>query len=65
MIRLAVAELLKQKNRTRYWLAKEMQIDYNSLKRICDNSVCSLHLETIEKLCNSLECRPDELIIID
>jgi len=65
MIRLAVAELLKKKNKTRYWLVKQMQTDYNSINKICGNDVSSLHLETIEKLCRALECRPDELFIIE
>jgi len=65
MIRLAVAELLKVRGKTRYWLVKQMQTDYNSINKICDNTVSSLHLDTIEKLCRALECRPDELFIIE
>ena len=65
MIMLTVAELLEQKNKTRYWLVKQMQTDYNSINKICDNTVTSLHLETIEKLCKILECTPNDLFIID
>ena len=65
MIMLAVAELLKRKNKTRYWLVKHMQTDYNSINKICDNTVTSLHLETVEKLCKILECTPNDLFIID
>ena len=64
MITLAVAELLERKNKTRYWLVKQMQTDYNSINKICDNSVTSLHLDTIEKLCTFLECEPNDLFTI-
>ena len=64
MIKLNVMELLNQKDKTRYWLVKKMGTDYNSVNKICNNAVTSLHLETIEKLCKSLECEPSDLFVI-
>ncbi|MDR0890159.1 MAG: helix-turn-helix transcriptional regulator [Oscillospiraceae bacterium] len=58
-------DLLIKRNRTRYWLVKELQTDYNSINKICNNEVTSLHLETIEKLCCALECTPDELFLFE
>jgi len=65
MIKLRVMELLEEKNKTRYWLVKELQTDYNSVNKICNNLVVSLHLETIEKLCKALDCKPNDLFTID
>jgi len=65
MIKLTVMDLLNRKNKTKYWLVKQMQTDYNSINKICNNYVTSLHLETIEKLCKVLECTPNDLFAID
>ena len=65
MIGLNVKNLLEQKNKTRYWLMKEMQTDYNSVNKMCKNEVVSLHLDTIEKLCKVLECTPNDLFTMD
>jgi len=64
MIELNVMKLLEEKGKTRYWLVKELQTDYNSVNKICNNLVVSLHLETIEKLCKTLECTPNDLFSI-
>ena len=65
MIKLTVMELLNNKNRSKYWLVKQMQTDYNSVNKLWNNYVTSLHLETIEKLCKILECEPTDLFIIE
>jgi putative transcriptional regulator len=65
MIRLTVMELLNRKNKTKYWLVKQMQTDYNSVNKMCNNRVTSLHLETIEKLCRILDCAPNDLFVIE
>jgi len=64
MIRLNVMKILQEKGKTRYWLVKELQTDYNSVNKMCNNSVVSLHLETIEKLCTALDCTPNDLFTI-
>ncbi len=65
MIKMRVQEILTQKNKTRYWLVKEMQTTYKTVNKICDNTLSGLQLETIEKLCHILECNPDDLFEID
>ena len=64
MIELNVMKILEKKGKTRYWLVKELQTDYNSVNKMCNNSVVSLHLETIEKLCTVLDCTPNDLFTI-
>lgn len=56
-----VQKLLDEKGRTRYWLVKEMQTTYKTVNKICDNTLTGLQLETIEKLCEILECQPNDL----
>jgi len=42
-----------------------METDYNSVNKMYKNEIVALHLETIEKLCNVLECTPNDLFIIE
>lgn len=64
MIKMNVQKILDEKKKTRYWLVKEMQTTYKTVNKICDNTLTGLQLETIEKLCEILECTPDDLFTI-
>ena len=64
MIQLNIQHLLDSKKRTRYWLVKAMESNYETVNRLCDNHTVALRLETIEKLCKILECTPDDLFSI-
>ena len=65
MIKLNVQKLLDSKNKTRYWLVKSMESNYETVNRLCDNHAIALQLETIEKLCKILECTPNDLFSIE
>jgi len=64
VIQLNVQNLLDSKNKTRYWLVKHMESNYETINRICDNHTVALQLETIEKLCKVLDCTPNDLFTI-
>lgn len=65
MIKMNVQNLLNEKGKTRYWLVKEMQTTYKTVNKLCDNTLTGLQLETIEKLCEILDCTPDDLFILE
>ena len=65
MIRFNLAALLKQRGKSRYWLAKQMGMSHQNLTRIVNNETSSIHLETIEVLCQILQCTPSDLFVID
>lgn len=65
MIKTNIQNLLDKKGRTRYWLVKEMQTTYKTVNKLCDNTLTGVQLETIEKLCDILECSPNDLFIIE
>ena len=60
-----VQNLLNKKGKTRYWLVKEMQTTYKTVNKLCDNTLTGLQLETIEQLCEILDCTPNDLFIFD
>jgi len=65
MIKLDVQNLLNKRNRTRYWLVKHMDSNYETVNRLCDYRSVAVKLETIEKLCTLLECTPNDLFVIE
>lgn len=65
MIKMNIQALLNERQKTRYWLVKEMQTTYKTVNKLCDNTLTGLQLETIEKLCRILDCTPDDLFTIE
>ena len=64
MVYLNVKELLKKNKKTKYWLVKEMESDYQSITKMMNNETKGIRFDTIEKLCSILNCEPNDLIKI-
>jgi len=65
LISMNIQNILNKKHKTRYWLVKELESNYETVNRLCDNNSSAIYLETIEKLCISLNCTPNDLFIIE
>ena len=61
---LKIRELLDQKGKTKYWLHNQINMDYNNLSRLMNNETDKIRFENIEKLCNILDCTPNDLFEI-
>ena len=64
MIKINIVELLKRKNKTKYWLKQQMNITSRNLNRIINGETTSISFKYIEDLCKYLDCTVDELIEI-
>ena len=64
MIKINIVELLKRKNKTKYWLKQQMNITSRNLNRIINGETSSISFKYIEDLCSYLDCTVDELIQI-
>ena len=64
MIKVNIVELLKRKNKTKYWLKQQMNITSRNLNRIINGETTSISFKYIEDLCNYLDCTIDELLSI-
>lgn len=62
MIRLRVNELLEQKGKTCYWLAKQCDVSQNNMAKICNGETTSIRFEILEKICKALDCTPNDII---
>jgi putative transcriptional regulator len=62
MIRIQVDELLKERERTFYWLAKETGVSHTTLWRLKKGKAQGITFDTLEKLCQTLRCQPGDVI---
>jgi putative transcriptional regulator len=64
MIEVKLKELLKARGRSRYWLANESGIEYNTLMRIeRAGSSNRIELRVLDEICRALECQPGYILI--
>lgn len=61
MIELRIEQLLEEREKTFYWLAKETEIGYTSLWRLRHGEAKTISLDYLERICRALECEPGEL----
>lgn len=63
LVYVRVKEILKEKKKTKYWFVKKMEGGYQALSHLIDNETISIRFETLEKMCDILDCEPGDIII--
>lgn len=63
VIQIKLEQLLKERGKSLYKVAQETGIAYNALSKIKKGDVTDIRLTTLEKLCLSLECTPNDLLV--
>lgn len=64
MIYVRINEVLKEKNKSKYWLIKTTEMEYQALSKIINNETTSIHFDTLEKICNALDCNISDILVI-
>lgn len=64
MLNFNINELLKKKNKSKYWLCQNMNITNRNLNRVINGETSSISFKYIEDFCKYLDCTPSELIHI-
>lgn len=64
-MKINIDQLLQNKGKTRYWLAKQVGITYPNLCNLADNKTSSIKFELLEKMCHCLDCLPNDIITIN
>ena len=62
MIEIGVDELLAQRERTFYWLAKDTGISHTTLWRLKKGKALGINFDTLEKICRALQCQPGDIL---
>ena len=64
MIEVRLKELLEERGRSRYWLAKESGIHYDTLSRIEQaESSNRIELRVLDEICRALQCQPGDVLV--
>ena len=61
LMRITVDKALKKCNRSRYWLSKEINCNYQSLVKLCNNESSAISFDLLERICTALNCTPNDL----
>lgn len=61
MVYLRIDEILKDQNKTKYWLVKNMERNYKVVSNMIEKETISIRFDTIDKLCEILKCSPGDL----
>ena len=64
MIKNRIAEVLSEQNKSIYWLAQETKVTYQTMHKIVNNKTESIRFETMEGICDALNCSIGELFLI-
>lgn len=62
MIEVRLDELLSQRGRTFYWLAKDTGISHTTLWRLKKEKALGINFATLEKICGALSCQPGDVL---
>ena len=58
---LRILDILKEKNKTKYWLYIQLGLSYQNFSNLVNNKTSSIKFENIKALCDILECTPNDL----
>ena len=61
-MRLEIQHMLKEKNMTRYELAKRIGVTYPTIDRIYKGTSTSIKFEILESICRELDCSLDDIL---
>lgn len=64
-MRLSIQNKLKEKNMTRYELAKKIGVTYPTIDKIYKGESTSIKFDILESICKELDCSPIEILDSD
>jgi putative transcriptional regulator len=62
LIAIRVDELLAERGRTFYWLAKETGISHSTLWRLKKGKSVGINFATLGRICQMLSCQPGDVL---
>ncbi len=60
-MKLRILEILKEKNKTKYWLYNQLGLSYQNFNKIVNNQTSGIKFENLKAICDILECTPNDL----
>ena len=63
VIKLRLDKVLAERGLTPYWLWKQTGIRWHSIWQMSKGDTARLHIETLDRICEALECQPGDLLV--
>lgn len=60
-MQLQILKLLEKRQKTKYWLYKQMGMSYQNFNRMVNNETKAIKFDNLEAICQILECTPNEI----
>ena len=64
-MKISIQQKLKEKDMSRYELAKRIGVTYPTIDNIYKGSSTSIKFDILESICRELDCSLDEILIFD
>lgn len=64
-MKISIQKKLKEKNMSRYELAKRIDVTYPTIDKIYKGSSTSIKFDILENICKELDCSPNEILLFD
>ena len=64
-MKINIKDKLKEKNMSRYELAKRINVSYPTISSIYNGESTSIKFEILEAICIELDCTPNDIIIVE
>lgn len=65
MVRLRLDQLLKEHEKSKYWVYKQLGMSSQNFDRMLKNETQSIRYENLEALCIMFNCTPNDLFEFD
>ena len=62
MIQVQLKRVLRKRKRSMYWLAREVDSHYPSIYRLAAGEVVLVNLDTLDRICEALECEISDIL---
>lgn len=64
-MKVLLHDVLKSKGKSQYWLSQKSGVTTANINNICNGKTTSIKFNVLEKICNTLECTPNEILICE
>lgn len=64
VIKNSLEQLLKQRDKSMYSLAKETGLAYTTLWKLKEGTSKGISFDVLEKICLNLKCTPSDLLVV-
>lgn len=60
-MKLRIDKILKEKNKSKYWLYIQLGLSYQNFNKIINNQTSSMKFDNMQAICEALNCTPNDL----